>query len=108
MLEISSALRGQVLVATLSGRIDAAASKQLEEQAMQWIDGGNSDLVLDCTSIVYISSAGLRVFLLIAKKIAASKGSLKLCGLAGAVREVFDISGFSKLFTIVPTVAEAL
>ncbi|MFO1418407.1 MAG: STAS domain-containing protein [Methylotetracoccus sp.] len=108
MLEISSAEEGQTLVVTLSGRVDAPASKQLEEQAQHWVEAGQHRLVLDCSAINYISSAGLRVFLLIAKKIAAAQGSLKLCGLNGAVREVFDISGFSKLFTIVPTRADAL
>lgn len=108
MLEITSKTQDKLRIVTLSGRIDASASKVLEEHVMGWIAAGDHHLILDCASIVYISSAGLRVFLLIAKKIAAEGGSLKLCALTGAVQEVFEISGFSRLFTIVPTVADAV
>jgi len=108
MLEITSKTQDDLLIATLSGRIDATASKVLEEQAMGWIDAGQHQLILDCAPLIYISSAGLRVFLLIAKRIAAVGGSVKLCGVTGAVHEVFEISGFSRLFTILPSVGDAL
>ena len=108
MLEISSNTQGDLLIATLSGRIDAVASKTLEERSAAWIAAGHHHLILDCTPLIYISSAGLRVFLLMAKQITAVGGSLKLCGITGAVHEVFEISGFSQLFTILPTLDEAI
>lgn len=108
MLEITTKTLGETLIATLSGRIDATASKALEEQAAAWIAAGHHRLVLDCNTLIYISSAGLRVFLLIAKQIASVGGSLKLCGITGAVHEVFEISGFSRLFTILPSLDDAL
>ncbi|CAI8876401.1 STAS domain-containing protein [Methylococcus capsulatus] len=103
MLDITCETRGEVLVAHLSGRIDAAASRAFEEQALAWVDAGTRNLVMDLSSINYISSAGLRVFLLIAKKLKEAEGSVKLCALTPAVNDVFEISGFSRLFSIYPT-----
>lgn len=108
MMNVTSTVLGDTLIAKLEGRIDASTSKDLEQQAMQWIEDGNIRLVLDCEEVAYVSSAGLRVFLLIAKKIAEKSGSIKLCALTEPVREIFDISGFSKLFTIEPAVSDAL
>jgi anti-anti-sigma factor len=108
MLTISSSKSGESLVVALEGRIDAASAKSLEERCLAWIDGGESRLVFDFSSVNYISSAGLRVFLLVAKQLEPVRGSVKLCALNATLRDVFEISGFSKLFAILPTLSEAL
>ncbi len=108
MLNITENISNGALVATLHGRIDAMGSKTLEEQASTWITAGNRHLIIDCTPLEYISSAGLRALLLIAKQVNVVGGSLKLCGISGPVHEVFEISGFSRLFAILPSVADAL
>lgn len=108
MLAISSANQGTVLVITLNGRIDATSAKELEQHSLTLVEGGERQLVFDFSRVDYISSAGLRVFLLIAKRLGAVQGSLRLCAMNATLRDVFDISGFSKLFTIVPTLQEAL
>jgi anti-anti-sigma factor len=108
MLSISSAKTKDSLVVTLEGRIDANSAKELEQQCLAWIEAGEKKLVMDFSAVNFISSAGLRVILLIAKKLEPQQGSVKLCGLNATLRDVFEISGFSKLFVIAPTVAEAL
>jgi anti-anti-sigma factor len=108
MLAISSTRQGNALVVAMDGRIDASSVKSLEERCMEWIDAGEKRLVFDFTSVGYISSAGLRVFLLIAKRLGAAEGSLCLCGMNATLRDVFEISGFSKLFSIASSVEEAL
>ena len=108
MLDITTAKSQDKLIIALEGRIDANSAKELEQRAISLIDGGETALVLDFSSVTFISSAGLRVILLIAKKLETVQGKVKLCGLNATLRDVFEISGFSKLFVIVPTVAEAL
>lgn len=108
MLSINPSKTQDSLVITLTGRIDANSAKELEQQSFAWIEGGEKKLVLDFTAVDFISSAGLRVILLIAKKLEPAGGKVKLCGLNATLRDVFEISGFSKLFVIVPSVAEAL
>lgn len=108
MLTISSAHQGDCLVITLAGRIDAASAKKLEQYCLEQIDSGERRLVIDFSAVNYISSAALRVFLVIAKHLEALKGSVKLCALNPVLRDVFDISGFAKLFVVTETVQEAL
>jgi anti-anti-sigma factor len=108
MLTISSAHQDGILIVNLTGRIDAASAKDLEQQCLQWIDKGETRLIFDFSAVNYISSAALRVFLLVAKRLGSVHGSVRLCGLNATLRDVFDISGFSKLFTILPTLQEAL
>lgn len=108
MLTISSAHQDGILVVSLNGRIDAASAKDLEQQCLQWIDSGENRLIFDFSDVGYISSAALRVFLLVAKRLGSVNGMVRMCGLNSTIRDVFDISGFSKLFTITPTLQDAL
>ena len=62
----------------------------------------------DLTALEYVSSAGLRCVLAIAKKLKASEGTLALCGLSGLVKEVFSVSGFDSFFPVYETVDEAI
>jgi anti-anti-sigma factor len=108
MLSISSAKMQDSLVVTLEGRIDANSAKELEHACLEWIAAGEKRFILDLSAVNFISSAGLRVILLAAKRVEPLQGSIKLCGLSPTLRDVFEISGFSKLFTITQTVNEAL
>jgi anti-anti-sigma factor len=65
-------------------------------------------LLVDFKALDYISSAGLRVLLATAKRLSSEGGSLRICHLNDTVREVFEISGFSTIFSVFDTEAEAL
>lgn len=99
-------VEGQVVV-SLSGRIDSTAAVEFEEKLIEIIDGGCHTLVVDFLKVQFISSAGLRVLLLAAKKVKPYNGKILLCNLSKDVKEVFDISGFSSIFDIHDTVASA-
>ena len=98
---------GQTVV-SLSGRIDSTAAVEFEEKLIEVIDGGVNTMVVDFLRIQFISSAGLRVLLLAAKKVKPYGGKLLLCNMSKEVREVFDISGFSSIFEIHDTIQEAV
>jgi len=89
------------------GRIDTMTAGGFESEIMNVLEKENN-LILDCNGLEYISSSGLRVFLLAQKKIRATGGSLKLCNLQPFIREVFDISGFSSIFSIYAGLEEAM
>lgn len=107
MLEISSSHLNTSLVVAMKGRIDASSAKELEQQCLSFIAAGHQQLIFDFSQVDYISSAGLRVVLLIGKQLGANAGTLKLCAMNEIILNVFEISGFSKLFTIYSTVDEA-
>lgn len=108
MLTINTEKKGDAAVMALEGRIDANCAKELETQCLSLIDGGERQVVMDFKGVNFISSAGLRVILLVAKRLEPLGGRVKLAGLNATLMDVFEISGFSKLFVIVPTVQDAL
>ena len=63
--------------------------------------------MVDCGELNYISSAGLRVFLIAIRKTSAAGGGLALCRVPDHINEVLEISGFSRLAKVFDTVEEA-
>lgn len=107
-MEISdNQVEGQTVV-SLSGRIDSTAAVEFEEKLIEKIDAGTQTMIVDFQKVQFISSAGLRVLLLAAKKVKPYGGKILLCNMSKDVREVFDISGFSSIFEIHETVDDAV
>jgi anti-anti-sigma factor len=90
------------------GRIDSATGPAFEHDVLQQIDGGQRRLLLDFADLVYISSAGLRIVLLAAKRMKSAGGRLVLCSLNPQIAEVFEISGFNRILDIHPSRDTAL
>lgn len=97
-MEITEQKKGSVVLLVLTGRLDAGTASKLEEKLVGLIDAGNRSFVLDFMNLDYISSAGLRVLLMAAKKLKGLNGRIVLSSLKAHIREVFDIAGFSTIF----------
>lgn len=89
-----------MLIACLQGVVNSANAEQLEAELAAQVDKGERRVVLDLGRLDYISSAGLRVVLLVAKQLRQVQGELVLCELKPHVREVFEISGFLTIFPV--------
>ena len=85
---------------TVSGRIDTSASPEFEQSLSGLMNEDDLDVMMDCSAMDYISSSGLRVFLTLLKALKAHGGSLTLISMQEGIREIFDMTGFSKLFII--------
>jgi anti-anti-sigma factor len=94
---------GGVLVVAPVGRVDSTTSDALEQALRAALDAGDRRVVVDFGGVEYISSVGLRVLLVAAKRLRGTQGVLVLCALGDAVRQVFDLAGFLPLFVIEPT-----
>jgi anti-anti-sigma factor len=68
----------------------------------------NVRLVVDCSELTYVSSAGLRVFLELARRVSSKQGKLALCSLARQVQQVFELAGLTSLLSIYPTQQDAV
>jgi len=91
-----------VAVVAPVGRVDSTTSAALDQRLTRLITGGERRIVVDFAGVDYISSAGLRVMLTLAKKTRDTGGALALCGMGDLVREVFGLAGFLPLFAIEP------
>jgi len=107
-VQIHSAKEGNGTVVQLQGKVDATSAPSVEQALVGVIDQGEKRLVIDCAGLDFISSAGLRSLLLAVKKMKAAGGGIALAALQPNVKEVFDISGFSALFTIHGSKVDAL
>jgi anti-anti-sigma factor len=91
-----------VAVLGVSGRIDAATAEPFKARLLTRIGDQPIRLVLDFAQVEFISSIGLRVLVVAAKRIAAVHGKMVFCGLAGPVREVFELAGFTAVVPSFP------
>ena len=107
-MDITSKNEDKALIISVSGRMDAVTASDFENALTEFLDQGNSALVIDFSDLDYISSAGLRSILASAKKLKGMNGTLSLACLKEVVREVFDISGFSAIIPIYDSVETAL
>jgi anti-sigma B factor antagonist len=102
---------GLVTVMTVQGRLDfgAAAGFQTQiERCLADAEAKRGGVIIDCAELDYVSSAGLRVFLMAARAAQRAGLSFSICALKPAVREVFDLSGFSRVIAVYADSAAAL
>lgn len=99
-MEIREDRRDGITVVAPVGRLDINTCGELEASLLRHLGAGESRLVVDMAGLDYVSSAGLRVILMLAKKLDAQGGRLVLCSLVHAVREVFELSGLTQVFAI--------
>jgi anti-anti-sigma factor len=107
-MTINEAHEAGVVVVSPQGRIDSTTSAILDRHLQGIAAAGKTRVVVDFSGVDYISSAGLRVLLALAKRGRDQKGRVALFGLNDSVRQVFELAGFVALFTIATTRAEAV
>jgi anti-anti-sigma factor len=106
-LEVRSEIADGVAVYRIVGRLDASTSPKIETVVGPATGGENPRIIFDMREVSFVSSAGIRVILMTAKKAAAAKGGLAIFGLQSAVNEVFQISGLQRFIPIASDEREA-
>ena len=86
-------------------RLDAVSAPTLEKSGLEVL-AENSQIALDFKDLSYVSSAGLRVILLLGKKAKAGGGKLVICGPVGMVKEIIEESGLDAFFNIYSSVED--
>jgi anti-anti-sigma factor len=107
-LEIRETKSGDVWVLEFTGRFDALAAASALEKLSAFIAADKHRLVLDFSKLDYISSGGLQVLLVTLNRSRHTQGTIALCSLKDYLKDIFDITGFAKLFAIYQTRAEAI
>ena len=89
------------IVAILEGNLNTAAAAETERAMNPLNDVEGKDIIIDCTDLEYISSAGLRIFLGILQNAQEKGGHVYIKGVNDAVNDVFTITGFSNIFEFI-------
>jgi anti-anti-sigma factor len=106
-VEFQSTRRNECLVLALKGRLDTISAPDFLKDVDAMITESESRVLCDLSDLEYMSSAGLRAVLIIAKKCKGAGGELTCVGLQDMVKRVFDVSGFSSLVPVCATIEEA-
>lgn len=107
-MEILTSKQDGKNILQVKGRLDATSSPNLEKELLALLDAGEKDYVADLAGLEYISSVGLRVLLMAAKKAKSAGGKVVLSSLNDHVHEVFEIAGFTAIFPIYSSLDEAI
>jgi anti-anti-sigma factor len=107
-MQIEETRIGSTLVIAVEGRIDAHSAQIFHDRVLGHVDRGETSVLLDFAALDFISSAGLRVVLMAAKRLQQADGRFAICALQEPVGEVFRVSGFVSIMDIVPDRQAAL
>jgi anti-anti-sigma factor len=106
-MEVSEGRAGSATTLRIVGRVDSSVSQLLEQKVLE-VMSREHRVVVDLRDVNYISSAGLRVFVIFAKHARSKNQTIALCGMQEDVAEVFQITGLLELFASYDTVEAAV
>lgn len=95
-------------VVELKGRLDTNSYQKFDKSSAELLNTTKGNLILDLSGLEYISSAGLRSLLVLAKSAGAAGRKMVLCSLEPRVEDVFYLAGFATVFVICPTLKAAM
>lgn len=107
-MELKTRKEKNATVVSIKGRMDSISSPEFEKELSELMAEGQINLIIDFGELDYISSAGLRSILAVAKKLENKEGKLLLSALKGMVKEVFEITGFTAIIPVYESVESAL
>ncbi|MCK5331210.1 MAG: STAS domain-containing protein [Candidatus Marinimicrobia bacterium] len=99
-MKIHDSQQNDILILELEGRLDTTTSDILEKRIVEGFELNVNKYLIDFKQLEYISSSGLRVLLMTAKKVLGLGGGLVLSNLSSHIKEVFDIAGFTPIFML--------
>ena len=100
MLNIEKKQEGNALTVKLDGRLDTNTAPVFQGEVEPLLEN-LSKLTLDFEKVDYVSSAGLRVLLTFEQKMEENKKPMELCHVNDMIRDVFEVTGFLDILTIV-------
>jgi anti-anti-sigma factor len=98
-MEVTEHRLGNAIALHIAGRVDGSVSKHLEQKVVEVL-ANDGAIIVDLAEMNYVSSAGLRSFITLAKRARARNQTVALCGMRDEVAEIFEISGLMELFSI--------
>lgn len=105
-MEVQVEEKGDVIVISVQGRLDAASSPQLEKKINAIIESGHFKIILNLSGVDYLSSAGMRLMLSVSKKLKHLEGKIVACGLNDDVMDVIKMAGFHQVLELYATEEE--
>jgi len=106
-MKLETSEENDILTVRLEGSLDGKTAPEAREQLQRFL-AANSKLILDLSNVDYLSSAGLRLLLVLYRELTARKGKLALLGVSEDIRTVMSHAGCVSFFTLVESAVEAV
>ena len=97
-MDINIINEGNTITAVFDGRLDTVAAQQVADTLDPLMQQADSNIILDCEKMSFISSSGLRIFLKIRKEVSAKGGKMYLKNVCPDVQQVFKMTKLDALF----------
>lgn len=107
-MAVSANKENDVVVLTVSGRLDAEGNAAMEQVVLQALEDGDRRLLFDFENLDYINSSGLRVLIMAYQRLKPLEGRVGICSIRDYIQEIFEISGYNRIFAIFPDRAQGL
>jgi anti-anti-sigma factor len=98
----------QATIATINGKLDGITSVEVQKQLFSLLEQRNKQLILDVNTVDYLSSAGMRALILVAKRAKEVAATICLINVSPQLSEIFEITGFLSVLTIYKDLDTAL
>ena len=99
-MQVNILPNGQEMTVQLIGELDTIATTEQADELQQVLNIADKSLVIDCSEMEYISSAGLRFFMQLKRESEAKGGKIRIINLNEDVADIFRMSGFKNIFEI--------
>lgn len=96
-----------IIVLELEGSIDSATAPTVQAEVLSATENQNK-VIFDMNKVIYLSSAGLRMLLLVYRQIKARNGNIALVGLSEEIEDIMSNTGFIKFFVIADTIDDVV
>ena len=107
-MNILESRQKDIVILAIRGRFDATTAPVFDEKLLFMLEQGEKNFLLDFEHLEYVSSAGLRSFLVLSQKAKAVGGCVVCCSVGGLVKKVFEISKFCEILPTLDSVEDAL
>lgn len=99
-MKIKNEQKGDHTLVAVSGQLDTLNAVDFEKVVIELVNGNEKHILLDCSGLSYVSSAGLRLLLTLQKGMKAKSGTLALEKVQPDVMDIFKVTGFASILTI--------
>lgn len=101
-MKVTESIDNNIAILEVEGSIDSKTAPEFEKTALSAINS-QAQVIIDLTKVEFLSSAGLRVLLMIYRQIKARSGKVVLVGVSEEIQEVMSNTGFINFFNIAET-----
>lgn len=102
-MQLNAITHDNVTVLEMRERLDGPGTQLLEDMVQSLLADGTNHLLFDFMDLDYINSSGLRIMVMAYQRLRTAGGSVAVCCARDYIQEVFEISGYDKLFGMYPT-----